>query len=126
VLAAVPGFGPDTLRDGLRKVDETSFEISDEAVEEMMAGLPPRGARIVPSLKNGKPNGFKLYAIRPSSVYAQLGLENGDTIQAVNGKRLTTPDKALEIYAQVRRARKIELSIVRRAKPIVLTYRRVP
>jgi general secretion pathway protein C len=44
-----------------------------------------KGARVVPAVKNGKPDGFKLYAIRPSSVYSKLGLTNGDTIQSING-----------------------------------------
>lgn len=63
-------------------------------------GTVARAARIVPSVRDGKPHGFKLYAIRPGSIYVVLGLRNGDTITAVNGDDITTPDKALRIYTQ--------------------------
>ena len=63
-----------------------------------------KGARVVPAVKNGKPDGFKLYAIRPSSVYAKLGLQNGDTLQSINGFELTSADKALEVYTKLREA----------------------
>ncbi len=63
-----------------------------------------KGARVVPAVKNGKPDGFKLYAIRPSSVYAKLGLQNGDTLQSINGFDLTSADKALEVYTKLREA----------------------
>ena len=49
-------------------------------------------------------HGFKLYAIRPSSVYAKIGLTNGDTLSAINGLELTTADKALEVYTKLREA----------------------
>ena len=48
-------------------------------------------------MKNGKPDGLKLYAIRPSSVFARLNFANGDTVHAINGHELTSADKALEV-----------------------------
>ena len=71
----------------------------------------------MPAVKNGKPDGFKLYAIRPSSVYAKLGLTNGDTLQAINGFELTTADKALEVYTKLREATSLEVEVTRRGKP---------
>lgn len=50
-----------------------------------------RGARIVPSMKNGQPDGLKLYAIRRTSFWAHVGLQNGDTLHAVNGYDLSSP-----------------------------------
>jgi general secretion pathway protein C len=81
-----------------------------------------KGARVVPAVKNGQPDGFKLYAIRPSSVYAKLGLTNGDTLQAINGFQLTSADKALEVYTKLREATQLEVEITRRGKPMTLKY----
>lgn len=83
-----------------------------------------KGARVVPSVKDGKPYGFKLYAIRPGSFYARLGIHNGDTILRVNGHLLEGMDKALEIYTSVRTADKIEVELIRRGKPVHHTYLR--
>ena len=51
-----------------------------------------QSARVVPTLRDGKLIGVKLYAIRPGSPLAAIGLENGDTLRAINDIPLTTPD----------------------------------
>ncbi len=84
--------------------------------------LLARSARLVPSVRNGRPNGFKLYAIRPGSVYALLGLRNGDTIISVNGQAITTPAKALMVYARLRNANKLTVQFIRRGRPMVHRY----
>ena len=109
---------------GVRKTGENAWEIDRSVVDKVLANPAAvgRGARIVPSIKNGKPNGFKLYAIRPSSVYSKIGLMNGDTLHAVNGFDLTTPDKALEVYTKVRESSSLSVTITRRGKPVTLNY----
>lgn len=112
------------LDEGIKKVDDTSYEIDRDLVNELLENpmAVARGARIVPSIKNGKANGFKLYAIRPSSVYSKLGMMNGDTIHAVNGFELTTPDKALEVYTKVRESSNLSITVTRRGKPVTINY----
>lgn len=104
------------------KVDDLHYQITRELVDEILADPMDvaRGARVVPSIKDGKPNGFKLYAIRPSSLYAAVGIMNGDTIRAVNGQALDAPEKALEVYSSVRNASRLELDLTRRGTDIVL------
>lgn len=112
------------LDEGIKKNGENSYEIDRNLVDKVLANpmSVARGARIVPSVKNGKANGFKLYAIRPSSVYAKIGLRNGDTIHAINGFELTTPDKALEVYTKVKESNNLSVSVTRRGKPVNLDY----
>lgn len=110
--------------EGVNKLSDTEFEIDKKVVDKILENpmSVARGARIVPSIKNGKANGFKLYAIRPSSVYAKIGLMNGDTIHSINGFELTSPDKALEVYTKVRSASSLAVNATRRGKPISLNY----
>jgi hypothetical protein len=109
---------------GIKKIDDTTFEIArsfvDQTISNPMAFM--RGARLVPSVTNGKTDGFKIFAIRPTSPYAFLGLYNGDTLTSINGFELTSPDKGLEIYAKLRYASAIELKLLRRGKPVTLKY----
>jgi general secretion pathway protein C len=109
---------------GVRKVDESTFEVDRALVDKVLSNptAVARGARIVPSVKNGEPNGFKLYAIRPTSVYSKIGLMNGDTVHAVNGFELNSMDKALEVYTKVRESSSLSVSITRRGKPVTLNY----
>ena len=113
-----------SIDNGVKKIDDTTYEIDKSLVEKALANpmALAKGARIVPAVKNGKPDGFKLYAIRPSSVYAKLGLTNGDTLQSINGFELTSADKALEVYTKLREATQLEVEITRRGKPMTLKY----
>jgi len=109
---------------GIRKVDETTFEIDRSLVDKVLANpmAVAKGARVMPSSKNGEPNGFKLYAVRPSSVYSKLGFANGDTIHAINGMELNSMDRAMEVYSKVREAANLQVTVTRRGKPVTLNY----
>jgi general secretion pathway protein C len=109
---------------GIKKIDDTTFEIDKSLVEKVLVNpmAVAKGARVVPAMKNGKPEGFKLYAIRPTSVYSKLGLTNGDTLTSINGFELTSADKALEVYTKLREATSLELEVTRRGKPVTLKY----
>lgn len=109
---------------GIKKIDDSNYEIDKSLVEKVLLNpmAVAKGARVVPSMKNGKPDGFKLYAIRPSSAFAKLGLSNGDTLQSINGFELTSADKALEVYTKLRDATSLEVEVTRRGKPVTLKY----
>ncbi|MEO1173965.1 MAG: hypothetical protein AAFX94_18250 [Myxococcota bacterium] len=78
--------------------------------------------RIVPSFRDGKPNGFKLFAIKPGSPYALLGFQSGDVVERVNGKPINGPDRALEIYQELRFAKTIIVSLRRNGKRVTLRF----
>jgi general secretion pathway protein C len=133
VAAAEPptlpsGEGGDEMQSsidsGIKKIDDNNYVIDKSLVEKVLLNpmAVAKGARVVPSMKNGKPDGFKLYAIRPSSAFARLGLANGDTLQSINGFELTSADKALEVYTKLREATSLEIEVTRRGKPVTLKY----
>ena len=108
----------------IKKTSDTSYEIKRDALDMLLANPMPaaKGARVVPAVKDGKPAGFKLFAIRPDSIYAALGLQNGDALRSINGLDLSTADKALEVYKQLRGAKQITAVLERRGQTITLTY----
>lgn len=112
----------NALIDRIVKLDDTHVNVPEAVVDAMLANpmTVAKGARIVPSIKNGAPNGFKLYAIRPNSLYARLGFANGDTLKSVNGHALTSADKALEIYTKLRTTKRLVFEIDRRGQPVTL------
>jgi general secretion pathway protein C len=113
-----------SIDNGIKKIDDSNYEIDKSLVEKVLLNpmAVAKGARVVPSMKNGKPDGFKLYAIRPTSAFAKLGLSNGDTLQSINGFELTSADKALEVYTKLREATSLEVEVTRRGKPVTLKY----
>ncbi len=126
---APPSVDPDDpLADELHKIehsDDTHYTVPRSLVDKVLSNplAVAKGARIVPAMKNGTPDGFKLYAVRPTSVYALLGFRNGDTIVAVNGFQMTSADKALEAYTKLRDATQLSVDIERRGQPITITIK---
>jgi general secretion pathway protein C len=55
-------------------------------------------ARLVPATKEGRTIGFKLFGIRPGSIAALLGFQNGDLVTAVAGKPLDGAEAALQVF----------------------------
>ena len=109
---------------GVSKISETEYSIEREEVDRVLGNLSEVAtkARIVPSFKNGKPNGFKLFSIKPGSIYSKIGLRNGDVIQSINGYEMNSPDKALEIYQKLKDSTSITVDIQRRGRAMTMNY----
>ncbi|WP_342377130.1 hypothetical protein NVS55_37710 [Myxococcus stipitatus] len=101
----------------VRQVSEHGYEVTvATSLTEQLSQQhesPATQARIVPAFKEGKATGFKLFAIRPGSIYARLGFENGDIIQRVNGHSLDTPQKAMTAYTELQDVRRVEVDLLR-------------
>lgn len=78
------------------------------------------GGRMVPATKDGVVSGIKIFGIRPGSVFARLGLQNGDLIKTINGLDISTPDKALDAYTRLRSSSALLLELERRGKNLTL------
>ena len=58
----------------------------------------------------------------PDSLYAKIGVQNGDVIRRINGYEMNSPAKALEIYQKLRDAHRIEVELERRCDTLRKTY----
>lgn len=94
--------------------------VLDRILDDMT--LIQTSGRIVPAMKDGKPIGLKLFAIRPASLFARLQFRNGDLVRSVGGHDITSPATALEAYSKLRTMTKIPVVLERTGKPLVLTY----
>lgn len=121
--APVPTPG-DKGDEGIQQKSENDYEISRDTLNNALGDLNSLAtqARIVPSFKNGQANGFKLFSIRPGSLYSQIGIQNGDVITRINGYDINSPDKALEIYTRLKDAQNIEVQVERRGQVINKRY----
>lgn len=115
----------DKLATTIRRVDGGHVELP-AAVRDRLAADPEmlsRAARILPSLRGGAVEGFKVFAVRPTGLVARLGLANGDTVTAIGGVALDSLDHATAALAAARAAERIEVTVVRRGRtaPLVIT-----
>jgi len=106
------------------KCNGNNCTIERALVEKALANTAAlaTAARFVPSIKDGKPNGFKLYAIRPNSIFGKIGLQNGDTVKGINGNDMSTPDQALALYSKLRSASHLSVQIERRGEAQTMDY----
>ena len=113
-----------TLGEGIKKTGENEYSIERGEIDKTLSNLNSIAmqARIVPSFKNGEANGFKLFAIRPGSLYSKIGIQNGDIIHKINGFSMNSPDKALEVYQKLKSARSIDVELTRRGRDEKMTY----
>lgn len=79
-------------------------------------------ARLVPAIVDGKPAGFKVFAVRAGSWLDRLGVRNGDLLQSINRYDLTTPEQALLAYMSLRNETRFVVRIVRRGEPQTLSF----
>ena len=113
-----------TPGEGIREVGEHAYEIplaELQAARDNLEGVAQQ-ARVVPAFRDGECQGLQLFAVKPGSFLEKLGLQDGDVLQAVNGKSLKNPDGSLEAYADLRAARHIELDLLRGGKPLRKVY----
>jgi general secretion pathway protein C len=57
-------------------------------------------ARILPKYENGQMVGVQLNAIKPGSMFEQIGIKNGDVIKELNGIRIDSPEQSAKILLE--------------------------
>lgn len=74
--------------------------------------------------KEGQTIGFKVVRITCGSVLHEAGFKNGDVILSVNNKSVKTIPRALMAYRDLRKKKKLKVSIERKGVgPMVLEYK---
>ena len=117
------GDGKD-LGDGIVKTGENTYGVPRSAVDGALNNLSELAtqARVVPAFEGGKAVGFKLFSIKPGSLYSKIGLQNGDVINRINGYEMSSPEKGLEVYSKLKDSSNITVDVKRRGKPMTLDY----
>ncbi len=112
------------LGTGIRPMSDSEYEVPKAEIDKTLSNLNEVAmqARIVPAYKDGQAQGFKLFSIRPDSLYTKIGIQNGDVIRRINGNDINSPEKALEIYSKLRDASRIDIEIERNGAPLRKTY----
>lgn len=79
-------------------------------------------ARLLPSVKDGKVEGFKVSEVKPQGVFAAVGLKNGDILVKINEFPIDSPEKAIQSFVTLKGQNRIKLDLIRDGAPITLAY----
>lgn len=108
----------DKFKDGIKEVSPGRYEVDRAMLDEQLADLDNivRQARVIPHYRQGKPVGFKVVGIRSNSIFRHLGLKSGDVLKSVGGEELTSINKALGLFEQLKSSNNVNLDIERLGK----------
>ena len=108
----------------IRRTGENAWVVDRREVvgaADGMSGLMTQ-LRAVAEVRDGHPAGFRLFQIRDDSLFARLGLRDGDVVQRVNGAEVAEPAALLGFLQRLKTEPRVALDIVRGASPRTLVY----
>jgi general secretion pathway protein C len=76
--------------------------------------------RAVPNVQDGTTTGFTLSEIVPGSVFAQLGLQEGDVLTGINGQPVNNPLQAVGMLTTIGQQPSVDVTVTRDGQPISL------
>jgi hypothetical protein len=114
----------DALARGIRKLGGGRYRIERGALELALRNLGSLSGlvRVAPEIRDGKPCGFRLVAIKAGGPFAKLGLRRDDVLVSVNGLDIRTPDRALEAHGRLKSASRFALGLLRDGRQLVQEY----
>jgi type II secretory pathway component PulC len=120
---APQAFSQELVR-GIKKVGERRYEIKRRTLDQALSNLALLSnlVRVAPDMREGKPFGYRLFAIRADGPMAKLGLRNDDVLVSVNGLDIATPDRVLNAYSKLKTASQFALGLVREGRQISQEY----
>ncbi|NIS62187.1 MAG: hypothetical protein GTO13_16260 [Proteobacteria bacterium] len=109
---------------GIKRLSADRYRIPPEDLKNAFQNMNHllTQVRMVPNFKDGQPDGFKLLSIKRGSLIQRSGFRDGDIIKRVNGIELDSPEKAFEVYEQVKNEPTVTVEIVRGGKTQTFTY----
>lgn len=93
---------PAGVSPAVQRLAENRFALPRGDVESMAANPAAlfSQARILPKYDQGKMVGVQLNAIRPGSLFEQVGIQDGDTVSQVNGVTVASPEDSQRLLEQ--------------------------
>lgn len=98
------------------KIDGNKVTVSKAKVDSTLQDLNQviQQARMVPNYENGQVDGFKIFGIRSGSIFQDLGLQNGDVINNINGTQIDSLEKALPMLQLLKTESSYTIDITRK------------
>jgi len=123
-LRSGTGGKAENVAEGIKKYTDGDYVVDrrmvDNAFDNM--GQLMRQARIMPNLKNGKIDGFKVSNIKKDSLYDKIGIKDGDVVRNINGITFNGPEDFLKVFEVLRNAKSINIDVTRGGSSQSLSY----
>ncbi|MDA8413181.1 MAG: hypothetical protein M0023_05260 [Desulfobacteraceae bacterium] len=109
---------------GVTSTGAGSYVIDQRALNAALdnIGQAMTDARLLPSQKDGKVEGFRASEVKPNGVFAMIGIKNGDVLLRLNDFPIDSPDKALQSFIALKGQNRLKLDMIRDGHPVTFNY----
>jgi general secretion pathway protein C len=104
-----------TAPEPVREVGKDQFEVQRDDVDDMLQNPATlfSQARILPKYEAGQMVGLQVNAIKPGSLFEDIGIQSGDVITKLNGITINDPQESAEILAEFSEAESFTVDVER-------------
>ena len=114
---AAPGGLASSTGAGNYVVDQRALNAALDNIGQAMTD-----ARLLPSLKDGKVEGFRASEVKPQGIFGTIGIKNGDVLLRMNDFPIDSPEKAIQSFASLKGQSRIKLDLIRDGQPTTFNY----
>ena len=105
------------LESKIKQVGENQWVVEKKAVEQIIQNY----AKLAGSLRTRPTKeGMRLSGLKQDNILSKLGMKNGDLLQSINGFDMSDPEKAVDAYAKLRSAGKLDITVNRDGSPFTV------
>ena len=98
-------------------IDQRALNASLDNIGQAMTD-----ARLLPSIKDGKVEGFRASEVKPQGIFGTIGIKNGDVLLRMNDFPIDSPEKAIQSFATLKGQSRIKLDLIRDGQPTTFNY----
>jgi general secretion pathway protein C len=69
-------------------------------------------ARILPKWEDGQMVGVQVSAIKPGSLFEELGIADGEVITQLNGIEINSPEASAEVMLELSEAKELNVTVL--------------
>ena len=122
--APVPAGGAPTANTLAAQTGAGNYVIDQRALNASLdnIGQAMTDARLLPSMKDGKVEGFRASEVKPQGIFGTIGIKNGDILLRMNDFPIDSPEKAIQSFATLKGQSRIKLDLIRDGQPATFNY----
>lgn len=100
-------------RGAVEQLGRNRFALDDQSVDSMASNPAAlfSQARILPKYEDGQMVGVQLNAIKPGSLFEEIGIQDGDVINEINGIRVTGQQESAQVLRELTEASEFNVTV---------------
>lgn len=109
---------------GIMSEEDRPIAVSRSQIDDAMKNVNDLmgQAKVKPLFQDGKPDGFILSSLEPTSIFGKMGLRSGDIITGINGQQIQSMDDALSFYKSLATGDRLSVQLKRRGRAKTIEF----